>query len=244
MLKLFCKVVAFVVLFAAVAPRLHACSRPPGYGFVVLSSLLDNTQPFPVFQNIAQQALVFDFVQNDVPNPGATATFAFATDNSGVISALGKASPAIWNVTYIDKECSNQDPFAVPPFNFNKDFQANSSPQRIICERNFAFQGISASPSSFDTSVGPMQYTMNMTDTSGAWQRNPATWVNYDSVGDVMQQGSIDGVQDAYDCWAYFTPYFDNNRGSAIQYVWLADVDGNGIGYATISVTNGTSGGG
>lgn len=244
MLKLAFKTILFLLLCSIATSPLFACNQPPGYGFIVHSILRDETSPIPIDSDITNQSLTGNFSSADSNTAGDRSEWVGTTDGSGLLSELGKASPATWQVTYDTGDCSSVDPIRFGPVSFLQHFAANSTPQKIICiQLEAGPDGISADPGTMDSSTG-IEYTVTMTDTSEAWPRSPATWVNFDAYGDVMQTGGIGGVTDSYNCWMSYYPEFDNTHGSGLEYLWLQDANGHGIGYAQITVTNGTGGGG
>ncbi len=245
-MRLFVRTILCLIVGITVSPlSLNACSRPPGYGFILSWVFEDETGPFPVFTNISGASLSGNFVSGQGSTAGSQTAFSDITDSSGLLSELGKATPATWQIGIHSGPCSPSEP-SINGNTINKFFLPSSSPQQLVCEliETSSPDSLASSPASYDTSAGPFTYTMTVTDNSEAWPRTPATWYNYDAYGDVMQWGSVGGVTDSYNCWMYYEPFFDNNHGSAIQYIWLTDGSGLGIGYATLSVTNGSGGGG
>ncbi|HKD13781.1 MAG TPA: hypothetical protein VKE71_04470 [Candidatus Angelobacter sp.] len=236
MTKFLCKTVLLFVLFAGFTPYSTACSRPPGYGFIVLATLLDESKPLPMYQNIGGQGLGGTFQHCLSGCQGDQSQWTGTTASDGTLSELNKSTPAQWGVSFSTPE----QVFQCTGVFVLVDFQPSTSPQRAICTINQTRDAISSSPSSFDTSTGTYQYTVTMTDTSEAWPRTPYSFTNYDANGTVIASGTVT-VTDSWDCWGTF---WANSTMSVTQYLWLADSSGIGIGYATISVTNGTGGGG
>ena len=79
-----------------------------------------------------------------------------------------------------------------------------------------------------------------MTDTSGTWSRAPYTYYVYDIYGNQLSTGTVT-VTDSYNCWATMIL---GAQPAATQYIGLADYNGVGVGYTTITVTDGSGGSG
>ena len=137
----------FVSLLLAVTCSAAAlgCNQPPGYGFLIRSQFTDETKALPVIELQRNQQLHGDWIVDDFGGAGSNVPFDGTTDNSGILTELGKASPAFWKVQDVTGYCSVYDLYAVhglPDFEI-LDLAASSTPQNHNCYRIGAAYNVS-----------------------------------------------------------------------------------------------------
>lgn len=231
MSKILCKITLLLLALAVITPPVHACNQAAGYGFTIAPVIeFEGNPEFVTFEFLSGIGISGTFVSGDSGFAGSTSSFSGTTNSSGELTELGKASPAHWNLSLSGGVCNGQSGTV--------DLRASSSAQLWVCEQSPA-DDFSVSPSSFDVSGGATQTTITMTAGS-AWPATPYYWADYGPAGNLDQTGYVGGVTDSYDCWGYMTPYQDS--GGSTHTIVLEDSNGNGIGYGTITVTDGSGG--
>jgi hypothetical protein len=200
-----------------------ACSKPPGYGYII-HSILDDFSRYPlgIVSSVTDQTLTGDWVSNDSGAQGNQDSFEGVTNSSGNLSELGKATPATWKITSINGPCSSQDVYAYPPFYQNINFMPSSSPQNLTCTRQAI--SFSSSPSRLYGTRGQQ----NVTATGDMYGKTPVRWVTYDSNGDLIGSGNLGSVTQN-SCVCYWSSNYFVYTPITV-YTYLLDKNGEGIG--------------
>jgi hypothetical protein len=232
--------VSLLLFAAASTPQMHACAKPPGFGFDLRTQFVDLSLPNPVAMNQANQTVsgAFHSPANNT-TAGDQTSFQGTSNGSSVLSERGKATPATWDITFLTGRCSVADPFSFGIHTRTILFLPDDRPQAAICDENANGVGFAANPSSVDTSTQQYSWTITMTSQGGPWNYTPASYVNFDAQGNILAQGPVT-VTDSYDCYATWIVSYTGGP----QYIWMAESSGMGIGYTSFAVTNGTGGGG